>query len=124
MRRMYQKFYLESATDTYYLRGRGYAVEDFERTASEVAGMDLQDFFKRYVRGVETPPYDEALAAVGLRLVRAPSRAAEVRPTSAPVSTDKVEASHLRPHPFDYRIEERRDATPQQRALRTAWMRG
>jgi predicted metalloprotease with PDZ domain len=124
MRRMYQKFYVESAADTYYLRGRGYAVEDFERTVSEVAGRDLQDFFKRYVRGVETPPYDEALATVGLRLVRAQARAAKVRPTSSPVSTGRVEASHLLPHPFAYRIEERRDATPQQRALRAAWMRG
>jgi predicted metalloprotease with PDZ domain len=124
MRRMYQKFYVESAADTYYLRGRGYAVEDFERTASEVAGRDLQDFFKRYVRGVETPPYDEALATVGLRLVRAPSRAAGERSQPSFVSTGKVEASHLRAHPFAYRIEERRDATPQQRALRAAWMRG
>lgn len=124
LRRMYQKFYVESAADTYYLRGRGYAVEDFERTASEVAGKDLQDFFKRYVRGVETPPYDEALATVGLRLVRTPARADGVRPSSAPVSAGTVEASHLRPHPFDYRIEERRDATAQQRALRAAWMRG
>lgn len=122
LRRMYQKFYVESAADTYYLRGRGYAVEDFERTASEVAGRDLQDFFKRYVRGVETPPYDEALGAVGLRLVRTPSRAAGERPQ--PAVTGKVEASHPRPHTFDYRIVERGDATPQQRALRAAWMRG
>jgi predicted metalloprotease with PDZ domain len=74
LRRMYQEFYLKSQNATYYLRGRGYTSEDFERAASEVAGVDLSDFFKRYVRSVERPPYDEALAGVGLRLTRTPAR--------------------------------------------------
>jgi predicted metalloprotease with PDZ domain len=125
MRRMYQKFYVESAPSTYYLRGRGYATEDFERTATEIAGKDLQDFFNRYVRGVETPPYDEALATVGLRLVPAPARASTGSSPSAPGLTSvRSEASHLTPPLVTYRIQERRDATPQQRALRAAWMRG
>lgn len=70
MRRLYEELYLKSPNATYYLRGRGFTSEDFERVTSEVAGSDMSDFFKRYVRGVETPPYDEALASVGLRLVR------------------------------------------------------
>jgi predicted metalloprotease with PDZ domain len=73
LRRMYDEFYLKSPKATYYLRGRGYTSEDFERVASEVAGTDLSDFFRRYVRGVEVPPYEEALAGVGLRLTRAPA---------------------------------------------------
>ncbi|MDT7780606.1 MAG: hypothetical protein QOC99_3118 [Acidobacteriota bacterium] len=72
MRRGYEEFYLKSANDSYYLKGRGYTVEDFQRLASEVAGFDLSDFFTRHVYGVEPPPYDEALSYVGLRLVRAP----------------------------------------------------
>jgi len=70
MRRMYEEFYLKSPNATYYLRGRGYTAEDFEKTVATVAGSDLSDFFKRYVRGVETPPYEEAFAQVGLRFVR------------------------------------------------------
>ncbi|HUQ30601.1 MAG TPA: hypothetical protein VM095_00705, partial [Pyrinomonadaceae bacterium] len=73
LRRMYDEFYVKSPKATYYLRGRGYTSEDFERVASEVAGTDLSDFFRRYVRGVEVPPYEEALAGVGLRLIRAPA---------------------------------------------------
>jgi predicted metalloprotease with PDZ domain len=73
LKRMYKEFYLESPNAFYYLRGRGYTPEDFERVASQVAGVDLADFFRRYVRGVETPPYDEALAQVGLRLIREPA---------------------------------------------------
>jgi predicted metalloprotease with PDZ domain len=70
---MYEEYYLKSPKATYYLRGRGYTSEDFERAASAVAGADLSDFFERYVRGVETPPYTEVLAGVGLRLTRKPA---------------------------------------------------
>src|SRR5262249_525560 len=62
MRHMYEEFYLKSPKATYYLRGRGYQNEDFERVTSEVAGADMSDFFKRYVRGVDSPPYEEAFA--------------------------------------------------------------
>jgi predicted metalloprotease with PDZ domain len=72
MRRMYEEFYQKSPNATYYLRGRGYQNEDFERMVSAVAGTDMSDFFKRYVRGVESPPYAEAFANVGLRFVREP----------------------------------------------------
>jgi predicted metalloprotease with PDZ domain len=72
MRRMYEEFYLKSANSSYYLRGRGYTNEDFEQMVSHVAGADMTDFFKRYVRGVEMPPYEEAFAQVGLRFVRTP----------------------------------------------------
>src|SRR5688572_21251350 len=70
MRRMYEEFYLNSANDTYYLRGRGYRPEDFQRVVSEVAGVDFNDFFAMHVRSVAMPPYDEALNYVGLHLVR------------------------------------------------------
>ena len=70
MRRMYEDFYLKSPNASYYLRGRGYTAQDFEKVVSEVAGADMSDFFKRHVRGVEPPPYEEAFAQVGLRFVR------------------------------------------------------
>jgi predicted metalloprotease with PDZ domain len=70
MRRMYREFYLDSPKATYYLRGRGYQNEDFFRVASEVAGEDMTDFFKRYVSDVETPPYELAFGQVGLKFIR------------------------------------------------------
>ena len=73
MRRLYDKLYLKSPNATYYLKGRGYTSEDIVRAASEVTGTDMSDFFKRYVSGVEVPPYDEALRSVGLKLVREPA---------------------------------------------------
>ncbi|MBV9926649.1 MAG: M61 family metallopeptidase [Acidobacteria bacterium] len=101
MRRAYTKFYLESPADSYYLKGHAYTVEEFEQLASEVAGTDLSDFFRRYVHNTETLPYDEALAYVGLRLARTPDGA---RTT--------------------YRIERDDKAAPEALALREAWLKG
>ena len=86
MRRMYEEFYLQGPNATYYLRGRGYAPEDFAHVASEVAGQDLSDFFKRYVHGVETLPYEEAFAQVGLRFVSEPRL-----PVAVGISADENE---------------------------------
>jgi predicted metalloprotease with PDZ domain len=185
MRRMYEEFYLKSPNATYYLRGRGFTSEDFERVTSEVAGVNMSDFFKRYVRGVEVPPYDEALGSVGLRLVREPSSNPSVgvttdseEPTSMKIrtvrrgspaedaglkqgdiismvgdtkvtretfvptiirykpqarvpltikrdrDTIKVTITLGEPNTNSYHIEEIKDATPEQRSLRAAWMNG
>ena len=186
MRRMYDEFYLKSPNATYYLRGRGYTTEDFERVASEVAGFDLHGFFSLHVRGVAMLPYDEAFAYAGLSLVREQARQAfdagigidyqdkgsltisVVRPNSPAEDAglqasdelislgkknvarenflvslarykqgDRVPVTVKRdrrtiqttlvlgaPERFEYRIEERKDATVQQKALRAAWLKG
>src|SRR5438552_3191097 len=90
MRRMYEEFYLKSPNATYYLRGRGYRPEDFERIVSEVSGADMSDFFKRHVRGVESPPYEEAFAQVGLRFVREPRQ-----PVSLGISADESDKTNF-----------------------------
>lgn len=186
MRRMYEDFYLNSPKASYYLRGRGYTPEDFQRVASEVAGFDLADFFARYVRDVETLPYDQAFGYVGLRVERVVAR----EPYDAGISLDWEDTESLRigsvrnyspaedagleegdeivslngknirrenwlvtlskfkqgeripinvkrdrqtirtaivlgpPERYEYRIEEMKDATPEQRALRENWLRG
>jgi predicted metalloprotease with PDZ domain len=71
-KQMYDEFYVKAPNATYYLRGRGYTQEDFVRVLSSVAGTSMSDFYDRYIRGVETLPYDDVLAGVGLRLVRTP----------------------------------------------------
>ena len=101
MRRAYEEFYSKSAGDSYYLKGRAYTVEEFERLASETTGLDLSDFFRRHVHGTETLPYAEALAHVGLRFTRTPEAARA-----------------------SYRIERDDTAPPEARALREAWLKG
>jgi predicted metalloprotease with PDZ domain len=183
LRRMYEEFYLKSEKATYYLRGRGYTSEDFERAATAVAGTDLSEFFRRYVRGVEVLPYEEALAGVGLQLTRTPSRQPYTAGLSLNGSSMRITNVHNgsaaedaglkqgdvllsigdkkvtgetwmealnrykpnqpvpltvrrdrrtinttiklgEPDHYDYRVEEKPNASPETRALRAAWMKG
>jgi predicted metalloprotease with PDZ domain len=75
-RQMYDELYLKAPNASYYLKGRGYTEEDFVRVASQVAGTDMQDFYDRYIRGVEIPPYENAFAGVGLRLSKSATETA------------------------------------------------
>ena len=184
MRRMYEEFYLKSPNASYYLRGRGYATEDFERVATEVSGIDLHGFFRLYVRDVTMLPYDEALGFVGLSIVREQARQpfnagigidwqdkgsltiGVVHPNSpaedaglqeddeiislgkknisrenflvslarykqgdrVPITVKRdrktIQATLLlgAPERLEFRIAERKDATPEQKALRAAWL--
>jgi predicted metalloprotease with PDZ domain len=92
MRRAYDEFYVKSPNATYYLKGRGYSLEDFARIVSEVAGKDMTEWFSKYIRGVEPLPYDEAFAAVGLRVIRTPAG----QPYSAGIVFDSAERQSLR----------------------------
>jgi len=111
MRRAYEEFYLKSPNDSYYLKGRGYTVDEFQRLASRVAGFDLSQFFQLHVYGVEPPPYEEALAYVGLRMVR----------TQEPRTPGPNAAAEPR---TVYRIEKDDKAGPEAVALREAWLKG
>jgi predicted metalloprotease with PDZ domain len=59
MRELYNRF---------YQRNRGFTPEELIRTVSAVAGRDYGDFFRRYIDGVEVPPYDSIFGYAGLRL--------------------------------------------------------
>ena len=186
MRDMYEEFYLKSSNSSYYLRGRGYQMEELERVASRRAGFDLSDFFKRHIRDVEVLPYDEAFAHVGLRLVKTQSeesfdaglwlqfeeprkatidnvrnnspaenaglqrndeivslagkevtrdswrrtlarfKAGESVPVTVKRDRRTIKTNIVlgQPERFDYRIEEKPDATVEQKGLRAKWLSG
>lgn len=106
MRKMYEEFYLKSPKDTYYLKGRGFTVEDFERVTSEVTGANMSDFFAKYARGVEMPPYDEGLEFIGMRL----SRTEASRPSGEKYTV--------------YKIEDSANASESKRRLKNSWLSG
>jgi predicted metalloprotease with PDZ domain len=76
MRKAYDEFYVKSPNATYYLKGRGYTDDEFAGVVSEVAGMDMNGFFEKYIRGTEQLPYDQAFAAIGMRLLKSPANSA------------------------------------------------
>jgi predicted metalloprotease with PDZ domain len=63
MRYLYTDFYKE---------GRNYTPADVQKACELMAGVSLDQFFSRYVRGREELPYDDVLQSVGLRLETVP----------------------------------------------------
>jgi predicted metalloprotease with PDZ domain len=96
LRQLYDEFYLKSQNTNYYLRGRGFTSEDFQRVTSKVAGTEMSDFFKRYVSGVEVLPYDEALGSVGLRLVREAASQSHSVGLSTETENERVRIKNVR----------------------------
>jgi predicted metalloprotease with PDZ domain len=59
MRYMYAEF---------YKKGKNYSPADFQKACETMAGTSLEQFFAKYIRGIEDLDYQRAFAAVGLRL--------------------------------------------------------
>ena len=59
MRLMYQRYALPKP---------GFEPEDAVRAASEVAGKDMSDFFRRYVSGREALPYEDEFGYAGMQV--------------------------------------------------------
>ena len=55
----------------FYEKNRNYTPADFQKACEVMAGASLENFFALYVRGVKELPYNEILAAAGLRLEQA-----------------------------------------------------
>ncbi len=66
MHRMYAHFF-NSPADSYYLHGKGYSESDFEKMASQIAGVDLSPFFDQTIRQI-TPLDYSVLNSAGLKL--------------------------------------------------------
>ena len=65
--------------DQYYKKqGRGFTDEEYQDAVAKVAGRRFDDFFRRYVYGTETLPYEQALGYAGLKLAVTPAAATDV----------------------------------------------
>jgi len=53
----------------FFRRNRGFTPDDLARTVSSIAGRDYTDFFRRYVTGVESFPFDSILGYAGVRVI-------------------------------------------------------
>jgi predicted metalloprotease with PDZ domain len=58
----------------FYQRGRGFSTEDLILVINQLTGEDYHDFFRRYVSGVEDPPYELILGYAGYRLEKQPRK--------------------------------------------------
>jgi predicted metalloprotease with PDZ domain len=51
----------------FYKRGRGFTTEDVITVINRFTRRDYRDFFRRYIAGVEVPPYDKIFGYAGYR---------------------------------------------------------
>jgi len=54
----------------YFRKGRNYTPEEFQKAAEKAAGVSLEDFFSKYVRGEAEIDYNAILGGIGLQLTR------------------------------------------------------
>lgn len=61
---------MKNLYDNYYKKQKGYSEQDFTNACSAAAGVDLQDFFTKYVYGLEAyePMLHECAGYIGLEL--------------------------------------------------------
>ncbi len=81
----------------YYEQDRGYPEDGLQRAVETIAGESFDDFFERYVHGVDELPYNDYLSVVGLQVREAVDEtrpAATIglapRPTGQRVAIDSV----------------------------------
>jgi predicted metalloprotease with PDZ domain len=56
--------------DEFFKKGRNYTPADFQKAAERAAGVSLEDFFSKYVRGEAEIDYNAIVAGIGLQLTR------------------------------------------------------
>jgi predicted metalloprotease with PDZ domain len=69
MRALYNEF---------YLRGRGFTTADMVRVINRITKGDYSDFFRRYVWGVEVPPYDRIYGYAGYKVEKPSNKIVEM----------------------------------------------
>jgi len=57
-----------------YKRGRGFRLDDVLARSSQLAGRDYSNFFRRFVTGIDVPPYDDIFGYAGYRVEKTPNR--------------------------------------------------
>lgn len=95
----------------YYEQDRGYPEDGFQNAVETIAGQSFDDFFDRYVHGVDQLPYGEYLAVVGLQVREAVDE------------TRRAATMGLAPHPTGQRVAID-NVFPDSPALAAGLMRG
>ena len=59
---------MRSLYKDYYLRGKGFSTEDILSIINRLTRSDYTKFFRKYVAGVDVPPYNDILGYAGFQL--------------------------------------------------------
>ncbi|HEX8185665.1 MAG TPA: PDZ domain-containing protein, partial [Blastocatellia bacterium] len=88
MRRLYRSF---------YQKGKGFYIEDTISIINDLTGRDYHDFYRRYVFGVEAPPYDTILGYAGYKTEMATMREPELGLEPSVGPDGNIQVARVRP---------------------------
>jgi len=95
----------------FYQKGKGFTTEDMIGIINRLTKRDYREFYRKYVSGVEVPPYDAILRHAGYQ-------AQTISRTSPTVGVKVGTRSELR-----YKIAELPNPTADQVKIREAWLK-
>jgi hypothetical protein len=88
---------------------------------NKLTARDYHDFYRRYVDGVETPPYDEILSYAGYKLDKSATPAISAGRPGASGPGRRGGARTSKPR-TNYSLSELPNPTAQQLRIRNAWL--
>src|SRR5436309_4543920 len=81
----------------HYKRGKGFTTEDMIAVINRLTKRDYHDFYKRYVWGVEVPPYDEIFSYAGYKTESMSQRSARLDFETRIDAAGEVQLARARP---------------------------
>jgi predicted metalloprotease with PDZ domain len=80
----------------FYQKGKGFSTEDMISVINRLTGRDYHDFYRRYIWGVEVPPYDQILGYAGYRIEKQ-SRKVPVLNFDAVITPEGIKITRVTP---------------------------
>jgi predicted metalloprotease with PDZ domain len=81
----------------YYQKGKGFSTEDMISIINNLTKRDYKDFYRRYVWGVEVPPYDMILGYAGYKVAQATSREPDIGVDATVALGGGIEVTRVHP---------------------------
>ncbi len=105
----------------YYQKGKGFTTEDMIGIVNRLTRRDYRDFYRKYVSGVEVPPYDTILGYAGYH-AQTTSRKSPTIGVGLDRSSEGVRMVGSRSDSI-YKIVELPNPSPDQEKIRAAWLK-
>jgi predicted metalloprotease with PDZ domain len=81
----------------YYKKGKGFSTGDMISIINRITKRDYQDFYRRYVWGVEKPPYDAILGYAGYKADKSSKQTPEVGIEASVAPDGGIQVSRVHP---------------------------
>lgn len=82
----------------FYKKGKGFSTEDMISIINRLTRRDYHDFYKRYVWGVEVPPYDQIFGYAGYKAEKAATKQPELGVDATVAPDGNIQVTRVHPN--------------------------